>query len=159
GQDITVTVEGFSLQKGSVTASSATDKTYGNWSPPIGLFRDGGTLIFPEGLVSNGSGSVTQIRPNAPGPHSQFNCTLASAAELAADHCMPKAKNLVPVETKGKVVMMKNGETYTLTVTDNTAGDFVYEVKAQVTGLFCKAMALTSISCSAVVADAIADQA
>jgi hypothetical protein len=132
-------------------------QAFGNFSPD-GFVATGNQIHISTDLISKGSGKVVLFDPNVT---ANFEATghTSTQAELTRDHCLPQLHNLGPVDSThpGKVTKVSNTQ-YKWELAA-PAGDFVYDVNVKANGLQCTFVSMPPVSCSAVVADAIAKAA
>jgi hypothetical protein len=153
-----VNESGKGVQTGTLLPSSpAGFQAFGNFSPE-GFLAAGEQIQLSTELLSKGSGKVVLFQPNV---SSNFEGTghTSTQAELTRDHCLPQIRNLGPVDSTHPGKVTKISSTQYKWELASPAGDFVYDVDVKASGLQCTFVSMPPVSCSAVVADAIAKAA
>lgn len=154
GDTITITVEGASTQTGSkvtdADAAAAGFTAYGNWSPAKGFMKD--QILWVKG------NDIQMHQPNV-GPFWPSTCKAASAADLSADHCEPLVSELSFFDTSKKPTIKKSGSDYTIMYTNASIGNLVWKMPTTTKDLLCTVGDPVAVSCAAIVADAIGQQA
>jgi hypothetical protein len=152
-----VNESGKGVQTGTPLPSSpAGFQAFGNFSPD-GFLSAGEQIQVSTDLISKGSGKVVLVLAQS----STFDGTghTSTQAELTRDHCLPQLRNLGPVDSTHPGKITKVSDTKYKWVLASPAGDFVYDVDVKASGLQCTFVSMPPVSCSAVVADAIATKA
>jgi hypothetical protein len=152
-----VNESGKGQQTGTLLPTSpAGFQAFGHFSPDGFIAADEQVQLATD-LVSKGTGKVVLLL----GSQNTFEGTghTATQAELTRDHCLPELRNLGPVDSTHPGTITKLSSTQYKWVLASPAGDFVYDVNVKATGLQCTFVSMPPVSCSAVVADAIAKAA
>ena len=152
-----VNESGKGQQTGTLLPTSpAGFQAFGNFSPD-GFISAGEQVHLSTDLVAKGSGKVVLVLES----ENTFEGSghTATQAELTRDHCLPQLRNLGPVESTHPGKITKLSSTQYKWVLASPAGDFVYDVNVKASGLQCTFVSMPPVSCSAVVADAIAKAA
>jgi len=154
-KSVTVTIEDSGFNKGKLTKTDDTSKTYSDWNSKT-FFGAGDTLVIPDSLVTDGSGKVDWYVANV-NPYWEGTCT---QMDPTGDQCLPLVELISPIDSSAtpKYAQTSTGH-YTVTVADSKVGDFFYDVTMNVDGLLCTQGDITPKSCSAIVADKIGSQA
>ncbi len=152
---VTATIEGSGFNKGKLTKTDDTSKTYSSWNKKV-FFGAGDTLVIPDSLIEDGSGKVDWYIANV-NPYWEGTCT---QEDPTGDQCLPLVQQISPIDSSAAPVYAKtSSEHYTVTVPSSKVGDFLYDVDMNVDGLLCTQGDVTPKSCSAIVADKIGSQA
>jgi hypothetical protein len=155
GKKVTITVQGGSTQTGTLgTGADPGFSSFASWTPAKGFMSDTSSLWL------SADGTKVQMHDTQYSPVWQGSCHKASPAELSADPCEPLIRDIGFISATHSANVTKVSDTsYKATYPDAHAGDFVWSVKTTRSGILCKLGAMTPVTCSAIVADAIAKKA
>jgi hypothetical protein len=159
GQTVSVAVESLGIAQGSLLSSDAATTTYGNFTSNVGLFDAGQTLVVPNALLAAGTGTADVYGASGSSHHWRADCHRSTPEELNGDHCLSQIRAIDPIDSGDSPSITKDGDLYTITIANSQAGDYVYRATTSTHGLVCRVTDVEPVSCSAVVAGAIAAQA
>jgi hypothetical protein len=161
GETVTVTVESLGTAQGSRLSSDATTTTYGRFTSDVGLlgFDAGETLVVPNALLTDGTGPADVYGASGSSHHWHADCRRSTPDELNGDHCLSQIRAIDPIDSGDSPSFTKDGDLYTITIANSQAGGYVYLATTSTHGLVCRVTSVEPVSCSAIIAGAIAAQA